>query len=42
MIISHSELRYKLGSGSRGKMVLDPEDANPTQMPTPSESSGEP
>jgi len=42
MIISHSELRYILGSGSKGKMALDHEDANSTQMPTHSESSGEP
>lgn len=42
MIISHSELRYILGSDSKGKMVLDHEDDNPTQMPTLSESSGKP
>lgn len=42
MIISHSELRYILASDSKGKMVLDHDDDNPTQMPTLSESSGKP
>lgn len=42
MVISHSELRYILGSGSKGKMVLDHENDNSTQMPTHPESSGDP
>lgn len=42
MVSSPSELKYKLGSGSTGKMMLDQKDVNLTQMPTQSESSGEP